>query len=267
MVAQKITVVGAGRMGTALITGWLTRRSRPHITIVDPEPSALILATVEEEKLKLNPEPSPADVLVLCVKPQIFRSVSKSLTGWIGPKTLVVSIMAGIRLKQLTAHLETERVVRAMPNTPGAIGRGVTAICTPDDLAKKDLTTTERLLKPLGYVEGPLPETQISAITALSGSGPAYLFLLVDALAGAGEAEGLDPKLAERLARETVIGAAALLEESGASPDDLRKAVTSKGGTTEAALDILMRGDGMPSLLREAVRAAATRERALSSET
>ena len=114
-------------------------------------------------------------------------------------------------------------------------------------------------------VLGPVPEAQISAITGVSGSGPAYVFLLVEALASAGEAEGLPADLALKLAQETIIGAAALLEETGEHPEDLRKAVTSKNGTTEAALDILMRGDGMPSLMREAVRAATSRERALSA--
>jgi pyrroline-5-carboxylate reductase len=184
---------------------------------------------------------------------------------WIGPKTLIISIMAGIRLKQMQLALETERVLRAMPNTPGAIGRGVSVISAADDMPKKDIKTAISLLSPLGDVLGPVPEAQISAVTGVSGSGPAYVFLLVEALAGAGEAEGLPEELALRLARETVIGAAALLEETGAPPEDLRKAVTSKNGTTEAALDILMRGDGMPSLMREAVRAAATRERALSA--
>jgi len=252
-------------MGTALATGWQSGRSKPEIILVDPAPSDLIQAMADEEGLALNPPPSPVDVLVLAVKPQAFEKVATELGGWIGPKTLVISIMAGIRLKNLASALETNLVLRAMPNTPGSIGQGVTAISAPEELTKKNIDLAIRLLKPLGLVIGPVSETQISAVTGVSGSGPAYVFLLVEALAGAGEAEGLAPDMALLLARETIIGAAALLEDSGQSPEMLRKAVTSKGGTTEAALDILMRGDGMPSLMREAVRAAATRERALSA--
>lgn len=265
MTGPTIALFGVGRMGLALATGWLGQKSRPDLILIDPKPTGLVEAIAEEEKLALNPEPTEVDILVVAVKPQIFAEAVEEMIGWIGPKTLVLSIMAGVRLKTLAETLGTERVVRAMPNTPGSIGRGVSVICAPDDLTKKDLATANRLLKPLGLVEGPVPESRFSAVTAVSGSGPAYVFLLVEALASAGEAEGLPADLAARLARETVIGAAALLEASDDTPDTLRKAVTSKGGTTEAALDVLMRGDGIPSLLRETVRAAAARERDLSS--
>ncbi len=265
MASRQIAIFGAGRMGSALIDGWLRGRSRPQICVIDPQPSDLIKAQADEDALALNPAPRPADVVVVAVKPQIFETVATEMADWIGPETLVVSIMAGIRIKMLRELLGTDHIVRAMPNTPGAIGWGVSVICAPDTGRKKDVTKAKRLLKPLGHVEGPVPETQMSAVTGVSGSGPAYLFLLVEALAGAAEAEGLSPKFSAMLARETIIGAAQLLYETGEDPGRLRKNVTSKGGTTEAALDILLRGDGMPSLLREAVRAAASRERALSS--
>lgn len=252
-------------MGTALVTGWLGARKKPEIILVDPAPSDLVQAMSEEENLALNPPPSPVDVVVIAVKPQKFEEAAPDITAWIGPKTLVISIMAGIRLKTLAHELGTQRVLRAMPNMPGSIGQGVTVISAPEGMTKANITAAINLLKPLGMVEGPVPEAQISAVTGVSGSGPAYVFLLVEALASAGEAEGLSPDLALLLARETIIGAAALLEDEGETPETLRKAVTSKGGTTEAALDVLMRGDGMPSLMREAVRAAAARERALSS--
>lgn len=252
-------------MGAALATGWQSGAQKHGIILVDPAPSDFISAMADEEGLALNPPPTPVDVLVIAVKPQAFETVAPELAGWIGPKTLVISIMAGIRMKNLSSALGTERVLRAMPNTPGSIGQGVTAISAPEEMTKKNIDLAIGLLKPLGLVVGPVPEAQISAVTGVSGSGPAYVFLMVEALAGAGEAEGLSPDLALLLARETIIGAAALLEDSGLPPEDLRKVVTSKGGTTEAALDILMRGDGMPSLMRMAVRAAATRERALSA--
>ena len=253
-------------MGTALATGWTTQpRAKPDITLVAPRPSALVKAMAEEEGLALNPAPAPMDVVVIAVKPQVFESAVEEIRAWIGPETLVVSVMAGFRLKQLAEMLETPRVVRAMPNTPSSIGEGVTLLTAPDKMAKKDINAAVRLLKPLGMVEGPIHETQFPSATALSGCGPAYVFLLVEAMAMAGESEGLSSELANRLARETVIGAAALLADSEDSPEALRRMVTSKGGVTEAALDTLMRGDGIPSLMRDAVRAAAAKERALSA--
>ena len=265
MASTHIAIIGAGRMGSALMSGWLQGRSKPEISIIDPSPSEMVKALAKDHRLGVNPEAKPADIVVVAVKPQIFEKAAPDIAAWVGPETLVVSIMAGIRIKTLRGLLGTDRIVRAMPNTPGSIGWGVSVICTPDDLRKKDIAQATRLLKPLGHVEGPVPEAQMSAVTGVSGSGPAYLFLLVEALAGAAEAEGLSPKLSASLARDTIIGAAQLLYETGNEPGRLRKNVTSKGGTTEAALDILLRGDGMPSLIREAVRAAASRERALSA--
>jgi len=265
MSQMSVALIGVGRMGEALASGWLRSRSSPEIILVDPDPSPLAEAMADEEGLGLNPDPRPVDVALLAVKPQMFHAAAGDMTGWVGPNTLVISIMAGIRLKQLSEVMGTKRVIRAMPNTPGAIGKGVSVLSAPDDITKTDITRAKRLLRPLGKVEDPVSEPLISAVTAVSGSGPAYVFLLVEALAEAGEAAGLPPELAMRLARETLTGSARLLEATKDPAETLRKAVTSKGGTTEAALDILMRGDGMPSLLREAVRAAADRERALSS--
>jgi len=190
-------------MGTALIMGWLKTRSRPDISIVDPKPSELLKELVGDEGLALNPAPKPVDIVVVAVKPQIFLKATADIAPWIGPNTLVLSIMAGIRIKALSEQLGTGRIVRAMPNTPGAIGWGVSVLCAGDSSLKKDITDAKRLLKPLGQVEGPVPEAQMSAVTGVSGSGPAYLFLLVEALAGAAEAEGLSPELSSNLARET----------------------------------------------------------------
>lgn len=261
----RIALIGVGRMGMALASGWQSGEDAPEIILVDPAPAELVKAMAEEEGLALNPAAAPVDVVVIAVKPQIFEEAAADIAKWIGPDTLVLSIMAGIRMKHLKQTLETGHVLRAMPNTPGSIGRGISVISAPEDMRQASIDTAIALLEPLGTVRGPLPEAQISAVTGVSGSGPAYVFLLVEALAGAGEAEGLSPDIALALARETIIGAAALLDETGDHPEDLRKAVTSKNGTTQAALDVLMRGDGMPSLMREAVRAAASRERALSA--
>lgn len=265
--AQSIALIGAGRMGTALAKGWLSGKGNADIRISDPQPSAEAQAWAAAGKVSLNPAPSPVSVLVLAVKPQVFPKMAESLKDWIGPKTLVVSIMAGIRVRQLTERLGTARAVRVMPNTPGAIGKGVSVYAVTGKLATADKSAVEKLLAPLGEVIGPVDEKHMSNVTALSGSGPAYVFLLAEAMADAAEAEGLPADLAEKLARLTVQGAAALMAESGETPGALRKAVTSPGGTTQAALDILMDGGGMPRLLRQAIRAAANRDRDLSRDT
>jgi len=208
----------------------------------------------------------PAGVLVLAVKPQAFAAVAAQVAGFVGPATLVVSIMAGVRIAQISRRLGTARVVRAMSNTPGSIGQGITVYSAAPGLAAADADAARDLLAPLGEVEGPVDEGLMSAVTALSGSGPAYLFLLAEVMAEAGEAEGLPRALAQRLARRTVEGAAALMASGTADPESLRRAVTSPGGTTQAALDILMDTGGMPRLMRDALRAAANRDRQLSKE-
>ena len=266
MASLRIALIGAGHMGTALASGWTSARTKFEISLVDPAPSERTLAIAEDANITVNPKPEPADAVIVAVKPQIFQSAAEDIKDWIGEETLVVSIMAGIRIRQLAEKLGTDRVIRAMPNTPGSIGHGITAICAPNGISKPQVTLATKLLKPLGTILGPVPETYMPAITGLSGSGPAYVFLLVEALAGAGEAEGLPADTALQLARETLIGAAKLLEDSPDTPETLRKNVTSKGGTTEAALDILMGAHGIPLLIREAVRAAASRERTLSNE-
>ena len=262
-----IALIGAGRMGTALATGWLSGKGRRDIRIADPQPSAEAKAWADAGKVKLNPEPAPVGVLVVAVKPQVFPKVAEGLKPWIGPQTLVISIMAGIRIKQLTERLGTGHVIRVMPNTPGAIGKGVSVMAKSDMIMPEQLEIAGKLLEPLGEVIGPVDEKHMSVVTGLSGSGPAYVFLLAEAMTDAAAAEGLPADLAARLAELTVAGAAALMAESGESPSALRKAVTSPGGTTQAALDILMDEGGMPSLMRKAIRAAANRDRELSRDT
>lgn len=205
--------------------------------------------------------------MVLSVKPQIFAASIADTSPFVGPDTLVVSVMAGVLLKQLAESFGSTRVVRAMPNTPGAIGQGVTVITAPPGADPADIDVATELLLPLGDMEGPVDEKLISAAAGVPGCGPAYVFLLAEVMAMAGEAEGLPADLAARLTRKTVIGAAGLMEATGDSPDALRKAVTSPDGVTQAALDILMDEGGMPVLMRKALRAAAKRERDLSRQT
>jgi pyrroline-5-carboxylate reductase len=262
-----IALIGAGRMGAALASGWLSGRGKPDIRVQDPQPSGTVTAWAEAGKVVLNPAPEPVDVLIVAVKPQVFPKMAESLKPWIGPETLVISIMAGTRIKQLAERLGTDRVIRVMPNTPGAIGKGVSVMAKSDIIMAKQLEVAEKLLKPLGEVIGPVDEKHMSVVTGLSGSGPAYIFLLAEAMADAAVAEGLPADLAAQLAALTIEGAAALMVQSNEAPSALRKAVTSPGGTTQAALDILMDEGGMPILMRKAIRAAANRDRELSRDT
>jgi pyrroline-5-carboxylate reductase len=176
---------------------------------------------------------------------------------------LVISVMAGLSLARIIESTGAAKVIRAMPNTPGQIGRGITAYFCDAAVGKDDEIFGVSLLAPLGKIEKLSSEKQMDAVTAVSGSGPAYVFLLAEALAAAGEAEGLERSLAERLAYETVIGSAALMGQSSETPLELRRAVTSPGGTTAAALDVLTAGGGLVTMLRRAVEAAAARSRQL----
>lgn len=262
-----LTLVGGGRMGSALAGGWIkSGYDASTIAIHDPKPSALLSDWEKNGKISLNPSPSAVGILVVAVKPQVFPSIIADLKDHIGPDTLVLSIMAGITLETLAEKLGTDRVARAMPNTPGLVGEGMTLLCLPDGAPDADAARLNDLLTPLGSVEGPLPEEQISAATALSGCGPAYAFLLAEVMAAAGEAHGLDKALALRLAQKTVQGAGALMMDSEDPPSTLRENVTSPGGVTKAALDVLMRDGAMPSLMEEAVGAAIARDRELSGD-
>jgi len=263
--AASLTLVGAGRMGSALLHGWLKGPAR-EISVVEPSPRDEIRALADQGRIQLNPAPSESSIIVLAVKPQQFAAVSEQAKSFVGPGSVAISIMAGVRLAQLSRRLGTERVIRSMPNTPGAIGRGVTVFTAPEAAKPSDLAAARELLAPLGEVHGPVAEDMMSAVTALSGSGPAYIFLLAEMMAQAGVAQGLPEDLAMSLARRTVEGAAALMAESGDTPEALRKAVTSPGGTTQAALDILMDTGGMPALFKDALNAAANRDRQLSQE-
>ena len=262
-------LIGAGRMGSAMARGWvqdLGAAGVGRLSVVERAPTEDVVEAAEDKLIVLNPSPEPADILVLAVKPQGFAGVADALKAWVSPQTLVVSIMAGVTIARISSALGCEKVARAMPNTPGAIGMGVTAFALSSACGDAESVATGKLLEPLGLVIGPLNEEQMDAVTAVSGSGPAYVFLLVEALAAAGRSAGLGEATANALARETIVGAGALLGNSAESPADLRKAVTSPGGTPAAALDVLMSAGGMPDLMRKAVDAAARRGAELSRE-
>lgn len=263
---KRTVLAGAGRMGSAMMRGWL-RNPRAaglgELSVIEPEADAALKTLAANGAIRLNPEPEIADVVIVALKPQAFAAAASQLAKWCGPKTLVISIMAGAKMWDIGRALGVTRVVRAMPNTPGAIGQGVTAYCLSKDAKAADRTATQKLLAPLGEVVGPVDEDQMDAVTAVSGSGPAYVFLLAETLEAAARAAGLDAATAAVLARRTVAGAGALLAEGG-DPTDLRKAVTSPGGTTAAALDVLLSSGAMPELMRRAVEAAVRRGAELS---
>lgn len=265
--APTIALVGAGSMGGALVRGWIEAVRRGGgltLTVVEPNFDPELECELEAVGAVLNPpDPGPVDVLVLAVKPQAFAAAAQQAKKFVGPETCVLSIMAGVTIEALARALGSDRVVRAMPNLPSRIGRGVTAYVASAACSQRDKQLVEQLLEPLGAVEPIAAERLMDVVTAVSGSGPAYVFLLAEVLAVAAEQEGLDRETAMRLASRTVAGAGALMLETGDTPGALRKQVMSPGGTTEAALDILAAADGFAPLLRRAVAAAAQRSRDL----
>jgi len=265
-----VALVGAGQMGGALVRGWLAAIRRGGgltLTVVEPNFDPALQRELEAAGALLNPAGGEvADVVVLAVKPQAFAEIAAGAKRFIGPQTLVLSVMAGVTIASISRTLETDRVIRAMPNTPGQIGHGVTAFVAAAACTGPDRDLAAQLLEPLGVVESIPNERLMDVVTAVSGSGPAYVFLLAEFLAAAAEAEGLDRDIAARLARQTVAGAGALMLETGESASNLRKQVTSPGGTTQAALDVLQAADGLGPVMRRAVSAAAQRSRELGRD-
>jgi pyrroline-5-carboxylate reductase len=261
-----IVLAGAGKMGGAMLTGWLAQGvAAGNLAVIDPAPSSEI-AALAAKGLRINPaqaELGNVAALVVAVKPQMFADAALQLRALVAPSTLVISIMAGTPIAKLSQACGG-KVVRAMPNTPAAIGRGVTVAVAEAGVEKSQRAIADALLRATGSVEWIEDEALMDAVTAVSGSGPAYVFLLAEELARAGIAAGLSPELATRLARETVAGSGELLHRSELSSETLRKNVTSPGGTTAAALDVLMGSGGFQPLLTRAVAAAAKRSRELA---
>ena len=201
---------------------------------------------------------------MLAVKPQVAPEVMPALAPFVGAATVVVSIMAGRTLRFLEGALPRAALVRAMPNTPAAIGRGITVAVANAHVSQQQRALVDALLSAVGAVEWIADEALMDAVTALSGSGPAYVFLLAEAMARAGAAAGLPPALAATLARATVAGSGELLHRSPLDAATLRQNVTSPGGTTAAALEVLMADDGLEPLITSAIAAAAKRSRDLA---
>jgi pyrroline-5-carboxylate reductase len=262
-----LLLVGCGKMGSALLRAWLAQDLATRYLVVEPGPTADAFAGRPEilhvpAPDRLPPEVSP-DVIVLAVKPQLMAEVLPAY-GRFAARTLFLSIAAGKTLGFFARSLGAAAVVRAMPNTPAAIGRGIAVACANAAVTAEQRTLAERLLSAVGEVAWITDEALLDPVTAVSGSGPAYVFLLIECLAKAGMTAGLPEALAMQLARATVAGSGALAGLSAESASQLREAVTSPGGTTRAALDVLMAQDGLEPLLTRAVLAATRRSRELA---
>jgi pyrroline-5-carboxylate reductase len=234
------------------------------VAVIEPHPSAELQA-LAKRGVSLNPaSPGTMSVMVIAVKPQVAAAVLSEVAPLAGEETLAVSIMAGKTLAFLQGALPKARVIRAMPNTPAAIGRGITVAVPGPGVTAAQRDLAHRLLAATGSVEWVEDEGLMDAVTAVSGSGPAYVFLLAEAMAAAGKAAGLPAALAEKLARETVSGAGELMHRSDLHASVLRKNVTSPAGTTAAALDVLMSPEGQEKLMTRAIAAATKRSKELA---
>jgi len=265
---RPLVLVGAGKMGSALLKGWLARGLKPKAALViDPAPPPDSVAFLAEAKIAAHAAPPAgvrAGLIVVAVKPQIIGDVLPALRSLVGPDTIVLSVAAGTTLKNLKSGLGDCAIVRTIPNTPAQVGRGVTVAIGNDrvDAAARALVTG--LLESVGAVIWVEKEALIDSATAVSGSGPAYVFHMVEALAAAAVAVGFDREAAEKLARATVEGAGELLYRSDLSATTLRENVTSPKGTTAAALKVLMARGGLTPLMKKAVAAARKRSRELA---
>jgi pyrroline-5-carboxylate reductase len=259
-----LALLGCGKMGSAMLAGWLARGlPAGSVRVQDPFPSDWL--TAQGVHINAGFGDSPAVVLI-AVKPQVMAEALPALQALPRGDTLFVSVAAGIPMATYEAHLGPVPIIRAMPNTPAAVGKGITAVIGNAQASDAHLDVATDLLSAVGQVVRLEDESQMDAVTGVSGSGPAYVFHMIECLAAAGEAEGLAPDLALALARATVAGAGALAMETGDDPAQLRRNVTSPNGTTQAGLEVLMDAEhGLPPLMRATVAAAAQRSRDLAN--
>jgi pyrroline-5-carboxylate reductase len=265
--AGHLVLVGAGKMGGAMLEGWHRLGLKfDQVVAIEPEPAPEII-TLGQRGLRINPalDTIAATAIVIAIKPQIAPQVLPGLAPLIRADTVAISIMAGRTLGFLEKALPANAaIVRSMPNTPASIGRGITVAVPNARASKAQRDLADKLLRATGAVEWVADEALMDAVTAVSGSGPAYVFLLAESLARAGAAAGLPADLSARLARATVAGAGELLHRSALDAATLRQNVTSPGGTTAAALDVLMSADGLDPVMNRAVAAATRRGRELA---
>jgi pyrroline-5-carboxylate reductase len=261
-----LVLLGCGKMGSAMLAGWLARGlPKSSVWVIDPYPSDWL----KEQGVNLNVDlPGAPAVVLVAVKPQMMGDALPTLQAMGNGKTVFVSVAAGTTIATFEKTLGAKTpIVRAMPNTPAAISQGITAIVGNDNVGAQGMDEAEELLSAVGDVVRLEEEAQIDAVTGVSGSGPAYVFHMIETMAAGGVAQGLSPELALQLATATVAGAGALAKAADEDPSQLRVNVTSPNGTTQAALDVLMNEtDGFPALLKRAVAAAADRSRELSRD-
>ena len=259
-----LVLLGCGKMGSAMLAGWLARgMPADKVWVIDPAPSDWVSGT----GVRINETlPNAPAVVLIAVKPQMMGKALPSIVAMAGDQTVFVSVAAGTPISAFEAAFGTDAaIVRAMPNTPAAIGQGITAICA-NAAGQAALDEADMLLRAVGTVVRLDSEAQMDAVTGVSGSGPAYVFHLIETLAAAGTAQGLHPDLAMQLAKATVAGAGALAMQAEEDPAQLRVNVTSPNGTTQAALEVLMDADsGFPDLLARAVDAATRRSKELAN--
>jgi len=262
-------VVGAGKMGGALLEGWIASKAitPKQLIILDPHPGEAAQAAIKAGALHLS-KPSKkltaVKYLLLAIKPQMFGKLAPEIANVLSKDALIISILAGTSLANLQNTFKNQSLIRAMPNTPAAIGKGITAYTKGPNVSEVQAKMTEKLLAAGGKVHHVANEHLIDVVTAVSGSGPAYVFHMVEALEAAAVKIGLPEDLAPDFARQTIIGAAGLLETSDKTASTLRQNVTSPNGTTQAALDVLMGLEGLPPLMRETVQAALRRAKELA---
>ncbi|WP_019961310.1 pyrroline-5-carboxylate reductase [Woodsholea maritima] len=272
----KLALIGVGRMGAALATSWLTAKrgkiKADQLVLVAPRRNGNVEALVEAHPgltwvERITPDlGAELDSVIIAVKPHIVIEAVRGLSSVVHPRALIVSIAAGTPLRQLNLAFQNFAIVRAMPNTPISVGAGATSLIANEPAQNPDyVKRAEALFKSGGSVTWLEDERLMGVATALAGSGPAYVFLLTEAMANAGMAEGLSEEAAWSLAKQTVIGAAQLMALREEGPQELRREVTSPGGTTQAALDVLMGEGGLPTQIRNAMAAAERRSRQLGS--
>ncbi len=271
----RLALIGAGHMGLALAKGWVQHgliNKQGWLTIIDPAPSEAAKDLAAQLKITIAPELTKAqasllDTVVIAVKPKSLSPVGEALAQILPNNALIISVAAGVTLNRMQALFGARPLIRSMPNMPAAIGRGATVFVAAPDTSDTARAQATKLLGATGMVEEVFEERALDAVTAVSGSGPAYVFLLAEALTVAGIAEGLEPELAQKLACETVAGAGELMRQRQCDPATLRAEVTSPGGTTAAAMDVLMGSGGFAEMMRRAVSSATRRSSKLGSES
>lgn len=267
-----ILLLGCGKMGSAMLAGWLEQGLLSEaVYIVDPflDPIKENFPTLSKKQLHKSVESLAKrlkpSVIIIAVKPQMMDEALEELKGLKIKNSMILSIAAGRTIGYFEDCLGKEQaIIRAMPNTPASIGKGITVCVANDPVNQEQVDLSTTLLKTVSTVEWIDNENLMDAVTALSGSGPAYVFCITEAMAAAGEALGLSPELSKKLADQTVIGSGALLEISGESASRLRENVTSPGGTTAAALDVLMGDGGLAQIMRRAMQEAKNRSKELA---